>query len=217
MNNKSNKSKQYKYYFIYLTKNLVNNKSYVGFHATNDLDDGYLGSGVILKKSISKHGRTNFTQEILEHCTKDNWEEKERFWIKEKNTFSKTGYNLTNGGEGSLGLVFSKKSRKKLSDSKKGKPTWNKGKNNIYSEETLIKMSNSQDNKGSKNPMYGKRGEDSPIYGTKQTKAHRQKISESRIGLIYNKIECPYCNSLVDPGNFKRWHGDKCKSLKLTT
>lgn len=28
------------------------------------------------------------------------------------------------------------------------------------------------------------------------------------------KLDCPYCNKSVDPGNYKQWHGDACKNNK---
>lgn len=37
----------------------------------------------------------------------------------------------------------------------------------------------------------------------------RNSISKSR--LETKKITCPHCSKEVDPGNFKAWHGDKCK------
>ena len=47
-----NHKKTYKYYIIYETKGFK--KSYIGWHATNNLDDGYLGSGKILKNVVKK-------------------------------------------------------------------------------------------------------------------------------------------------------------------
>lgn len=58
--------KQKKYHFIYKTTNLVNGKYYVGMHSTDDLEDGYIGSGKRLWYSINKHGRENHKLEILE-------------------------------------------------------------------------------------------------------------------------------------------------------
>lgn len=40
-------------------------KYYIGVHSTNNLDDGYLGSGKILKRSIRKHGADYHALEIL--------------------------------------------------------------------------------------------------------------------------------------------------------
>ena len=55
-----------KYHFIYKTTNLFNDKYYVGMHSTNNLKDGYLGSGKRLRYSIRKYGVENFKLDILE-------------------------------------------------------------------------------------------------------------------------------------------------------
>ena len=52
--------------FVYITTNLVNGKQYIGDHSTNKLNDGYLGSGKLLKQSIKKHGNNKFKYEILD-------------------------------------------------------------------------------------------------------------------------------------------------------
>jgi len=60
-------SMKWKYHYLYKTTNLVNGTYYIGMHSTNDLNDGYMGSGQHLRRSIRKHGRQNFRVEILEH------------------------------------------------------------------------------------------------------------------------------------------------------
>jgi hypothetical protein len=57
---------QKKYHYIYKTTNLKNGKFYVGMHSSDNLNDGYLGSGIRLRRSIRKNGKENFKIEILE-------------------------------------------------------------------------------------------------------------------------------------------------------
>lgn len=54
-----------KYHLVYKTTCIVTGKWYIGLHSTDDLDDGYLGSGSILSKSVKKYGRENHKCEIL--------------------------------------------------------------------------------------------------------------------------------------------------------
>lgn len=83
-----------RYYIVYKTTNLVNQKIYIGQHSTENLNDGYLGSGVLLQKAIKKYGRQNFIRETLEFCSEDNLSEKELEWIIKLEAV-KIGYNLS--------------------------------------------------------------------------------------------------------------------------
>lgn len=60
--------KEKKYHYIYKTVNILSGKYYIGMHSTNNLNDGYLGSGTRLRYSINKHGKDNHKLEILEFC-----------------------------------------------------------------------------------------------------------------------------------------------------
>ena len=44
------------YHYVYLIVNKIDLKLYIGKHSTNDLNDGYFGSGADLKKQIRLYG-----------------------------------------------------------------------------------------------------------------------------------------------------------------
>jgi group I intron endonuclease len=122
---------------IYKTTNLINGKIYVGQDSKNNPE--YLGSGVIIKKAISKYGKENFKKEILEVClTKEELDIKEQYWIKELNSID-VGYNVSSGGGGCLGCKDSDETKNKKRLSRIG------GNNPMYGKtlpiEVLIKRS----------------------------------------------------------------------------
>lgn len=63
----TNRADQRKFHVIYKTTCLVTGKWYIGMHSTDDLDDGYLGSGQVLSRSVKKHGKSQHVYEVLEH------------------------------------------------------------------------------------------------------------------------------------------------------
>jgi hypothetical protein len=60
--------RQKKYHYIYKTTCNVNGKFYIGMHSTENINDGYLGSGRRLWNSIDYHGKENHKKEIIEFC-----------------------------------------------------------------------------------------------------------------------------------------------------
>jgi hypothetical protein len=88
-----------KHFIVYKTTNSVNGKIYVGIHETYDVNDGYMGSGNILKRAIEKYGEDKFSREILY-----DFDNREDMIAMEKNIvdveFVKRSdtYNLTCGG-----------------------------------------------------------------------------------------------------------------------
>lgn len=57
-----------RYHYIYKTTNILNENFYIGKHSTDVIEDGYIGSGLILRRAIEKYGKENFSREILQFC-----------------------------------------------------------------------------------------------------------------------------------------------------
>ena len=170
--------------YVYITRNLLNNKQYIGDHSTNNLNDGYLGSGSIIKNAIKKYGTKNFKKEILENFkTKQKAFDAQEKYINEYNTLSPNGYNISSkGGHQSKGSV-SKKTRIKISLGNKGKIGSNKGKK--YSKETKEKMSISAKQRGI--PEETRIKQKKAVTGKKLSEEHKRKISKSLKNKIVSK------------------------------
>lgn len=103
-----------KYYTIYQTTNLINNKIYIGLHTTDNINDGYLGSGIFLKKAIKKYGYKNFKKEILYvFDNKKDMITKEKEIVNEDFILRKDTYNMSKGGYG-LSTLSSEKRKKAI-------------------------------------------------------------------------------------------------------
>lgn len=90
-----------KYHYIYKTTCLVTGKYYIGMHSTDDLNDGYLGSGKRLWYSINKHGKENHVCEILEHYfTRQFLREREAELVNPEMLTDPMCMNLKVGGNG---------------------------------------------------------------------------------------------------------------------
>lgn len=90
-----------KHHFIYKTTNLLNGKYYIGMHSTNNLNDGYMGSGKRLRRSINKYGKENFRVEILEYLPdRELLVKREKEIVNEELLKDPMCINLKEGGRG---------------------------------------------------------------------------------------------------------------------
>lgn len=108
---------------VYKHTNKINGKCYIGI--TWNVKERWRSNGKAYKgyfgNAIQKYGWHNFEHEILfSELTKDEACKKEIELIKKLNTLIPNGYNLTKGGEGSLGYKISEKTREKMSNVKLG-------------------------------------------------------------------------------------------------
>lgn len=122
--------KEKKYHFIYKTTNILSGRYYVGMHSTDELEDGYLGSGTYLRLAIKKHGKENFKREILEFCgSRMELKSREEEIVNLREIAKKECMNLRVGGSGEdYKQPTSEETRKKMSESHKGQVSGMKGK-----------------------------------------------------------------------------------------
>lgn len=114
----------------------------------------------LMAKAILKYGWENVAHEILfSNITYEEAIVKEKELIKRHNSNnSNYGYNLTNGGEGSIGRIVKEETKRKIKNSISGNKHPNYGKH--LSDETKRKIGNANKNKeyptGEKHNRYGK-------------------------------------------------------------
>jgi hypothetical protein len=107
-----------KYNYVYKITNMINSKIYIGVHRTDNIDDGYMGSGSVLRRAIKKYGIHNFNKKILYQC--DSY--KEALEIEESIVTLEfiecdNNYNIKVGGMGHC--VFSQKHKDLISEKMK--------------------------------------------------------------------------------------------------
>ena len=92
-----------RYNYFYKIVNNLNSKVYYGVHSTETLNDGYMGSGTLIRRAIKKYGIERFKKIILNF-----FEDKKSMYAYEKNYLNqdflkenqKYIYNLKIGGHG---------------------------------------------------------------------------------------------------------------------
>lgn len=127
-------------YFIYKTTCIITNKFYIGMHKTKNINDGYLGSGFLLKKSIKKHGIENHFFEILHYCdTLEELIEKEVSIVNDELIKDPLCLNLKKGGIGGATMTGRKHSKETIEKIRKANT--GKKRSERYRKENAIRMS----------------------------------------------------------------------------
>lgn len=84
---------------IYKIQNKLDGRIYIGqsVHVERRLKEHLWNEKSDLDKDISNYGKENFTFEIIEECSKEELNIRERYWIKYYNCIEPKGYNKTAG------------------------------------------------------------------------------------------------------------------------
>jgi hypothetical protein len=172
-----------KYHYIYKTTCKVTDKFYVGMHSTDNLEDGYIGSGKRLWHSIRKHGLDNHVKEILEFLpNRSSLKSREKEIVNERFLQDTNCLNIQIGGGGGfsskehydkfvLACKNNGENQKKLCEDeeyrknigtflKNYRPDFSGANNGFYgkthNEETKVKLREIASNKlGDKNSQHG--------------------------------------------------------------
>ena len=114
-------------YYVYVHINKINGKMYVGQTCRKpeyrwDNGNGYKNSRYFWR-AICKYGWDNFDHEVVaSNLTKEEADNFEKLLINKLDTMNQDkGYNMTMGGEGSVGCVLSEETRQKMSKSRMGR------------------------------------------------------------------------------------------------
>jgi hypothetical protein len=93
--------KEHNIHYIYKTTCNVTGKWYVGMHSTSNENDGYMGSGLRLRRSIRKYGAENHIKEIIEYLpTREELSLREQEIITKELISEDLCMNLVIGGQG---------------------------------------------------------------------------------------------------------------------
>lgn len=156
--------------YIYKITNLINGKIYIG-QTISSIQKRYSKhcncNQQIIGKAIQKYGKENFKLERIDSATsREELDEKERYWISFYNSQIPNGYNLESGG--TTNKEINEDTRKKLRESHLGeKAYWY---NKHLTDEVKLKLSESH--KGKCKYWLGKKRDAETI----------KKMSENRKG-----------------------------------
>ena len=131
---------------VYLILNKVNGKRYVGQTVQplkKRFDKHAKCNTTLIGKAIQKYGRENFYCGVIKTCASkaemDYWEKHFIVALKSKVPY---GYNMTDGGEGTIGLEFTPEHRAHLSAALSGEKNPHYGKKNTPEHTARIVAAN---------------------------------------------------------------------------
>lgn len=160
---------------IYKAVNKINGNTYIGktVNTLNYRKSGHINAALkrnnntYFHKAIRKYGKENFEWSVIQTCiTENHLNLAEQAYIELYKIKGIKLYNMTEGGEGTVGFKPSKETRKNMS----------------------------KRTSGENNPMYGKKGHLAPSFGKpgtmlgkNQSDESKEKIRQALIGRVFSE------------------------------
>jgi len=173
-------------YYIGVTKKDLKERRY--YHIRRALREEGVSA---FHSAIRKYGEDNFVWNIIsEYHNYDDALDAEQYFIKLYNTKSPDGYNMTDGGEGTLGAVLTAEHKQKIcaglkrfhlenpEASERARATMLQ----VYRDRPELRDIISKSVSGENHPNYGRRGADCPTYGRVHSDESRDKIRLAKQG-----------------------------------
>lgn len=231
------------FYTIYETTNVVSGKKYIGKHATEDPNDDYIGSGLVLRRAVQKWGRQNFVKKVLfVYDNELDMNAKEQELVNVDLVCNPMYYNAALGGQG--GVIVLKPEHplyestcRKISEAQLARSADMSAATKLnhtlrrvgmYGKKQSDKQKRivSEMQKGVPKKAESKEKQKASLLATLSSPGYihpnkgRVKTSKELDGMRERSLNrpkkvCPHCSVIMDERNYARYHGEKCKHAKI--
>ena len=151
--------------------------------------------------SISKHGFSNHVFVVVEECSLENLNNRERYWQDFYKVISEEGLNCKLTKTVDRKGKHSEDTKRKMSEAKIGIK---------WKEEDVVKRAIS--NTGKKRTEETKQLIRDKALGRKRSEESKEKQRKANTGKKDKLITCPHCKKVGGNSGMKHFHFDKCKS-----
>lgn len=192
---------------IYKITNNLNGKFYYGVHNGKQTKK-YMGSGKLLKQAYKKHGKENFSKEILLlFDTAEEAYEYESIIVSQKIVDNPMCYNLRLGGDGANEISIAKLQKWKKDNPEEFSKNQSKngrkgGKARIADKDSHVEMAKA----GARATL-----EKYPNHINKMAKIGIASQIKNGTHMSQQRKKCIHCGCESVPGNISRWHNDNCR------
>lgn len=135
---------------------------------------------------MTAYGVDNFSFEIIEECADNQLNERESYWIQQYNCIAPNGYNMTSGGEGTVGYSRSQSTEERLKrqassiqffiDHPEARQAASKRTKKLWQDEEYRKKVTESNRKFYQEHPDMFKGENNPMYGKKHTEEALAKM-----------------------------------------